>query len=172
MHYKWRNGLSVFLWGHFASQWNVVREKVMKVLSWVSWSNISARLMSSYSEPCLDGNFALCGKAGSVWVTQEFSISKKHFFCGQFCLGCLFPFYINKLTLTDPHCVEPFIAREEKPYLKWHWNSSERFGVWAQRKPCTCMFIALSLAKVRHPLLDKCKAFSALSTSYWPILVQ
>lgn len=34
------------------------------------------------------------------------------------------------------------------------------------------MFTALSLATVRPPLLDKCKAFSALSTSYWPVLVQ
>lgn len=156
--------------GHFASQWKTER---------MCFHGSDARillqgLISSYSEQCLCDNSALCGKeVGRVGVTQEFSICKDTFFVANFVRGVSLHFTSTNSHSQISHCADAFIwLGKKKPYLKCHWKCSERFGVWAQRKPCTCMFTALSLATVRPPLLDKCKAFSALSTSYWPVLVQ
>lgn len=66
---------------------------------------------------CLHDNLAFCWKEiGRVGVTQEFSIYKT-FFVVNFVWGVSFHFTINKLTLTDPHCAEPFIAQERKKTL-------------------------------------------------------
>lgn len=84
------------LWVHFASQWkNEMKE-------------------SAYSEPYLHGKLALCvNEVGRLGLTQECSVCRIHFFCGEFRLGCFSPFRTNKVTLTDPHCAEPFIALEK-----------------------------------------------------------
>lgn len=117
--------------------------------------------------------YMITGKeVGRVGVTYRNFPFARHIFCSGFCLG-VFLSVLHQQTHThrSPLCTTFHCPGEKKTYLKCHWNCSERFGVRAQRKPL-CMFTALSLAKVRPPLLDKCKAFSALSTSCWPVSVQ
>lgn len=82
-----------------------------------------------------------------------------------------FLFILHKqLTLTGPHCAQPFIAVAKRKHI---WNvigtALKGFVLVLKGSPCTCVFTALSLAKVRPPLLDKCRAFSALSTSCCPV---
>lgn len=107
-------------------------------------------------------------------VTEEFFICKTNFVVNFFGVVSLHFTSVksNSQNPTVNNLSSHWWGEEKKKHLKWHWNCSERFGVHAQRSPCTCMFAALSLAKVRPPLLDKCKAFSVLSTSCWPVSVQ
>lgn len=122
---------------------------------------VSKTLNSSWEK------LSLCGKEFGI---QECSVSKGTLFCVKFCLRSFFSFYINNSHSTGPHCAQPFIAVAKRKHI-WNVIGTALKGLVLVLKgsPCTCVFTALSLSKVRPPLLDKCKAFSALSTSCCPV---
>lgn len=66
-------------------------------------------------------------------------------------------------------CAKSFFEEEEKKHLKCYEKCSERFGVEAERNLLyLACFLSWDRTQSRPSLLDKCMAFSALSTSCWP----
>lgn len=80
----------------------------------------------------------------------------------------VFHFTSAKL-FTDRQLCNVFLRRGEKKHLKCHEKCSERFGVGAERNLLYfACFLSWDRTQSRPSLLDKCTAFSALSTSCWP----
>lgn len=125
---------------------------------------IGPRDLSSLSKPCLRDNVVLCGK---LWGERRNFPSAPHIEINKnICDFSLGYFWTFQFTWTNTHLQIPTvhnISFEKKPYLRRQWKCSERFGVGAQRKPCACMFTALSLAEVRPSPPDKCKASLCLA---------
>lgn len=95
-------------------------------------------------------------------------------FCGESCLGCFFTFHISKVKLTEAYCTQPFITLVMGGGNIWNDIGIALKGLVFLLKEALVLACLLHWAWLKSgpPLLDKCKAFSVLSTSCCPVSVQ